>query len=176
MSNDKFDFSSLDKEFGLTTTPNSSHEVDFINDMRSQLPTVQDLPPDPDDILYKNIERANKILDKLEESILLGDGVNARLIEVYGQILNSITSASTSLSGNTFAQQKHEYNMKLVEVKQQEVEVKRIVAGTKLAGLQESKGDESRPEKVLVMDRESLLKMIAEEKAGVHVKSHQTKE
>lgn len=167
--NDDFDFSSLEREFSLTDK-NTSHNVDFVNDLRSQLPALQDLPPDPDDILYKNIERANKILDKLEDAILMGDAPSARLIEVYGQILNSITSASTSLSGNTFAKQKHEYNMKMVEVKEQEVEVKRIVAQSKLDGeiVPKSSGG-----KVMVMDRESMLKMIKEEQVEVQVKSHE---
>lgn len=168
------DFASLEKEFGLSTSSNSSHEVDLVSTMRSQLPALQDLPPDPDQLLYKNIERANKILDKLEESILLGESPPARLIEVYGQILNTITTASTALSGNIFAQQKHEYNMKMVEVKEQEVDVKRIVAQSKLDGVVD--GPKTQTGKVMVMDRESMLKMIREEQVEVQVKSHQIKE
>lgn len=167
----KFDYSNLEKEFNITPSDNPSQDIDISN-MRDMLPAISD-QPDPDDILYKNIERANKILDKLEQSILLGEKPSATLIEAYGLILNSVTSASTSLSGNTFAKQKHEYNMKMVEVKEQEVEVKRIIAQSKLDG---EVLTPKKQGKVMVMDRESMLRMIKEEQVEVQVKSHEEQE
>lgn len=167
---------SLDEIFNLTS-PNPSHDESalqsMVDDMRNQLPALTN-QDEPDSILYKNIERANKLLDKLESSILSQETPNARLIEVCGQLINAITTATTSIAGNSFAAQKHEYNMKMIEVKEQEVEVKRIVATNKVDSANKGGGGDnsSNEKKVLVMDRESLLRMIEDEKKDVHVETY----
>lgn len=175
MSNDEptLNNKSLDDLFNLSTNP-SLLEPDpldhqMVEDMRNQLPALTS-DQEPDTILYKNIEKANKLLDKVYENVIDGGNINARLVEVCGQLINAITTATSSIAGNSFAQQKSDYNMKMVEVKQQEVEVKKIIATNRVEPRQG--GGEQTEKKVLVMDRETLLKMMEEEKKEVHVESY----
>jgi hypothetical protein len=110
----------------------------------------------------ENIERANRLLDIAENAITSGGETNARLFEVCGQLINSITSASVSIQNSSFGNQKHEYNMRMLAIKEGELAVKRALAGEK---------EEKSSDKVIVMDRESLLKMINKEDKEVLVKS-----
>lgn len=158
----------LEQEFGLDTTEERNVELETIREMRTQLQVAIDRE-DPDELLYKNIERANELLDIATREIANGGSTNARLFEVCGQLINSITSATVSISNNSFGAMKHEYNMRMLQVKQDEVDVKRIIAGEKA----KASGGVGDGEKVVVMDRESLLKLMEEDTSReIHVESH----
>lgn len=151
----------LEKEFHIDTAERRRQDMQEITNMRNQLQTSL-ANSDPDTILVDNIERANNLLDRAEAAIMNGGETNARMYEVCAQLINAITSASVSIQNSSFGNQKHEYNMRLLAVKEGELAVKKALAG--------EKGEKSS-DKVIVMDRESLLKMINKEDKEVVVKS-----
>ena len=167
MSEDTLNESILNREFNLDTTEETNQEIQ-IRDMRNQLAEVVANTPDPDAILLSNIDRANQLLDKAQNTMDADDDSNvARMYEVCAQLINAITSAATSVQNSTFGMQKHEYNMKMIEVKEKEIAVKEALARGKLENKQPSGGGT----KVVAMSREELLNMIEKEEAEVEVES-----
>lgn len=141
----------LEQEFGLNTTDERNNQIEEIRNMRRELEKAKDFP-DAEKILHDNIQRANRLLDTVESEVSDGQ-INARLFEVAAQLINAITSATTSITGNIFHDQKHEYNMKMLEVKEREVAVKQAMTGGSMPS-------GSSTNNLLVTDRESLLKLL----------------
>jgi len=151
----------LEQEFDIDTTEENEQQIQEIRDMRNQLAEVirGQKDQDPDIILLTNIERANTLLDTAQNAILNGGETNARMYEVCGQLINSITSAATSVQNSSFGLWKHEYNMKMVEVKEKEVAVKAALAAEKAGSRVSGTGTDTN-NTVMVMTREDLLDMI----------------
>lgn len=168
-ANSQVNKSSLEGEFNLDTSDDTTRDIQEIKDMRQALlSTIGDSNRDPDDILYVNINRANDLLDIVQNSINDGGTTNARLFEVAAQLVNAITSAATSVQNSGFGMMKHEYNMKIAEIKEREVAVKAAIAQDK-SGSRQSSGLSDG--KVVVMTREALLGMIENENTEVEVQS-----
>ena len=74
-------------------------QLNQIQEMRKELKEMNDT--DPDDIIYDNIDRANRFLDVLENRILDNekDKTLPRLMEVASQLINAITQATQSIVG-----------------------------------------------------------------------------
>ena len=106
---------------------------------------------DPDDIIYDNIERASRLLDKIE--LELENSSSARMFEVAAGLINAITQASTSIIGNTQHYDEQLYKEKLLQLKEREISVKEAL---------NNRGNKT-VNNILVTDRESLLKIIKEE-------------
>lgn len=102
----------------------------------------------PDDIIYRNIERANRFLDQIENN--LASGLNARLFEVAAGLIATVTQAATSIVGNT-KNMEIEYKQRILDLKEREIAVKEALG---------SKGGGKTINNMIVTDRESLLKMI----------------
>jgi len=168
-ANSQVNQNTLEQEFNINTSEDRRLEIESIRDMRKQLMTVSN-EPDADSILISNIERANSLLDVAQNSIINGGETNARLFEVCSQLINAITSASTSLQNSTFGTQKHQYNMKMVEVKEQELLVKQAIAQGKLDSYNKEKNKKSNGT-LVVMNREELLRMIEKEDTEVEITS-----
>jgi hypothetical protein len=162
-ANSQVNESILEQEFNLNTADRRQDELDQIRAMRLQLDAIDG--EDPDDILYKNIERANTLLDTAQQATERGGETNARLYEVCAQLINAITTAASSIQTGAFGNLKHEYNMKMLEVKEKELVVKQAIAQGKLMGAVPSTGG------VVVMSREDLLKMIDEDVKEVQIDS-----
>ena len=111
---------------------------------------VADLKDDPDDIIYTNIDRANRMLDRIEEEV--ESQGSARMFEVAAQLINAITQASSSIVGTSQHADELEYKQRILDLKEREVAVKEAI-GT-------SKNDPKTVNNMIVTDRESLLKMI----------------
>ncbi len=159
----------LEQEFNIDTTEERQNEIEEIRNMRRQLmEAVNESDQNPDTILYANIERANELLDTAQNSILRGGETNARLFEVCAQLINAITSAATSVQNSSFGEMKHEYNMKMIEVKEKEIAVKAAIAKDKAGNSGRSGTTDGN---VVVMSREELLNMIENEDKEVHVDS-----
>lgn len=156
----------LEQEFNLDTSEDRQQELERIREMRLQLTEAVD-GQDPDEILYTNIERANTLLDSAQRSIENGGETNARLFEVCAQLINAITSAATSIQTGTFGNLKHEYNMKLIEVKEKEVMVKSAIAQAKIEGGPRSSSSNT----IVAMSREELLRILEDETQEVQVNS-----
>ena len=154
----------LEQEFNLDTSEDRQQELEQIREMRLQLTDAVD-GQDPDDILYTNIERANTLLDSAQQAIERGGETNARLFEVCAQLINAITSAASSIQTGAFGNLKHEYNMKMLEVKEKEVMVKSAIAQQKIEGGSRSGGT------VVAMSREELMRILEDESKEVQVNS-----
>ena len=107
---------------------------------------------DPKSILKANIKKANKLLDRVAIEMNNGN-FSARMVEVAGGIINSITATTKEIMGDENYKAYLDVRNKLVELKAKEVEIKQ------LKGL--------RPQNqtnVLVTSREELLKMLDDRK------------
>lgn len=151
----------LEQEFSIDTTQERQDELEEVRQMRQDL-AIAINDSNPDEVLFRNIERANKLLDALEDKVLLGsESTNARLYEVCGQLINAITTASATVMTNSQGNLKHEHNMKLIDLKEKELIIKGAIAQEKAGnGGGSTTGSSGR---VIVTDRESLLKMMKEE-------------
>jgi hypothetical protein len=170
-ANSQVNETTLEQEFNLDTSEERNEELEQIREMRMQLHEAVD-GQDPDEILYTNIERANVLLDTAQQSIERGGETNARLFEVCAQLINAITSAANSIQTGGFNNLKHDYNMKMLEVKEKEIMVKQAIAQQKIEGGQRRPSGNN----VVVMSREDLLKMMDEDVQEVEVQSAGTAE
>ena len=105
---------------------------------------------DPDTIIYNNIDRAERFLDKIEEEVNNGS-VNARMMEVASALINSITQASASIVGSNQYSDEMLYKERVLALKEREVMVKEALG---------KGGSNKITNNVLVTSREDLLKMI----------------
>jgi len=110
---------------------------------------VSELKDDPDNIIYTNIDRANRLLDKIEED--MENASSARLYEVAAQLINAITTASSSIVGTSVHADEMEYKQRILDLKEREVAVKEAIGTNK---------NTKTVNNMIVTDRESLLKMI----------------
>ena len=107
----------------------------------------------PRTIIKDNIERANAILDKVEIEINSGN-FSARLVEVAGNIINSITAASKELISDENYKQYLSLRKKLVKYKKLEVDFK-------ISGRSNSK---ITNQNLILTNREDLLKLMNKNK------------
>ena len=150
----------LNKEFDIVNTitgeiVNTNIDIQEVKDMRKELQDLETDAPDSDQIILDNINRANRILDKLEEGILSGDH-SARGIEVVGQLINAVTVAATSVTGISYNQQIIDNKNRALDIKEQEMLVKQTLKSVKGAE------NVNITNNNLVMTREDLLKMMEE--------------
>jgi hypothetical protein len=146
----------LEEEFGLSNT--IDHRLEKLQEMRSQLEDLSNAP-DPDDILLKNIERANRLMDLAEAQAEEGEAPSNRTLEVISMLINAVTTAANSIVGSGFNQQVLEQKSRALDLKQQELEIKKIMSASKLNAppIENNKGGNVN---VFVSDRETVLKMI----------------
>jgi len=102
-------------------------------------------------LLRDNIERANGILDQVEEEMTNGN-FSARLVEVAGQILNTITNSIKEI-------QTKENNQAVLLLKARMVEMKRYELT-----LKEKKINKPTNQNLIIANREDVLKLIEENK------------
>lgn len=100
-------------------------------------------------VLRKNIDQANEILDKIKEEIM-GSNFSARMVEVAGQIINSITTASKVLIDDTNYNKYLDIRKGLLLLKKKEVEIKQIRSGS------------PANQNLIIASREDVLKMLKE--------------
>jgi hypothetical protein len=142
----------LNSEFDIEISSNLDKTVQEVKEMRKELKELESDLPDADQIIYDNIERANRILDTIEFDISNGDH-SARLLEVVGQLINAVTSAATSITGISYNQQLIDHKNRMLDIKEKELAVKGIVKGAENVNITNNN---------LVMTREDLLKMLDE--------------
>jgi hypothetical protein len=75
--------------------------------------------------LKTNIERANEILDRIQDEFQAGN-FSARLVEVAGQIINGITNAGKVLIDNTNYNKYLDIRKQLALLKKREVDIKQL--------------------------------------------------
>ena len=121
-------------------------------------PEIVELEPDPfelewkkenedPEVLRQNIETANTILDRVKEEMENGN-FSARLVEVAGNIINSITAASKVLIDDINYNKYLDIRVSLVRLKKREVEIKEL------------KGRRPSQQNLIVASREDVLRLI----------------
>lgn len=150
----------LNDLFNVSPTKPASidSQLQELSNIRSEIQAIVSQESiDSDAILHRNIERANRILDKAEEEILNGAG-NARFLEVVSQLINSVTSAATAIAGGG-------YNQQLLERKDKELEIKEQALLLKQTIKEGTGGNTITNNNLIVTSREELLRMISDEES-----------
>ena len=110
MNNIKNSIDSLEKEFNIEETRREGIQL------RKRLKNLEQYS-DPNEVLRQNIERANALLDKLEEEIddptSTPRGGLARIAEVASTLINTVTTAANSMMSLTFNEQDVAYKDKV---------------------------------------------------------------
>ena len=123
------------------------------NELKESMRKVENVE-DPDDILYRNIQRAEKMLDDLEIKLsTVEPKYTARLFEVASTLINAVTGATTSIAGSRKDDEEMVYKLRLLEIKNKELEIKRIIANQGLP-----KGNTNNT--LIVAGREDILNLI----------------
>lgn len=102
---------------------------------------------DPDIILKDNIDRANRILDRLEIEMNTGN-FSARMSEVAGQLINAVTNASSQILTDKYNMSYLQLRRSIVKLKEAEMRLKIQPRGGILN------------QNIIVTDRESLLEFL----------------
>ncbi len=134
----------LDEEFGLPPV-----------DSRTGLVQRKD-EDDPVEILKDNINRANEILDLVQDQMLRGN-MTARLVEVASDLINGITAAAKELSSDGLQKVSLQLKNRMVELKEREVVVKEKRISNRSTGVTN--------QNIIISNREDILKFIKGEKS-----------
>jgi len=108
----------------------------------------------PDQVLSDNIERANRILDILEDDANETRKISARKAEVMAQLINSVTNAANSIISDEYNKAYLQIRNSVLRLKEKEIQIKQIGGGR------------GSTQQILVTDRESILKILREGKGG----------
>ena len=132
-------------------------EVFDISEDVEVIDIVEDVTPeesetrDPDVILQENIDKANKVLDKIIDNI--DEKLTVGMAEATASIVNSITNAVDKMYAGSF-------NFENVQLKKQMLvlEEKKVFIKNKALELKGQKGNEPRTqENILIADREAVM-------------------
>jgi len=106
-----------------------------------------DTDEETEKIIKDNIDRANDLLDKVQEEI--GEGnFSARVVEVAGQLINSVTQAAKELLVNSNNKKHLLLKEKILMLKKREIDIKQIGAGT------------PKNQNLIIASREDVLKFL----------------
>lgn len=130
---------------------NLQEEFDMDPLEQEMVSLTKSLSDDPIDSLKDNVDRANDILDMVESELESGN-FSARLAEVAGQLINSVTNASKEIISSINYQKYLQIRESLVELKRIEIENKN----------KQSKIPSSQ--NIIITDRESVLRFLEENK------------
>lgn len=133
---------------------NASDVKAEVVEMRKELKEIEESLPDVDQIILSNIERANRFLDKIEESLMAGN-LSAGMMESVGTLINAVTAAATSITGIS-------YNNDVLDIRREELRIreKKLTIENIAKGAQEVHITNNN----LTMTREELLKELREAK------------
>lgn len=163
MSRKKLNHDLLDNEVKEFKNADKNQQLEKIKQMKTELAESmkqKEDQEDPDDILYKNIDRANRFLDILENEITEEDPESkkrknkniSRLFEVSAQLINAITSATQSIAGSYKDDMEYQYKLELLELKNKELMIKHALGG-------QGSGSNTT-NNLIVSSREELLDII----------------
>jgi len=102
---------------------------------------------DPEESLKENIDRANRILDRVENELENGN-FTARMVEVAGNILNTVTNSSKELITNINYKKYLQIRESMVKYKYDELEAK------------QQKFRSPTSQNIIVSNREDIMKLI----------------
>jgi len=130
----------LDELFNLNKDVIPDQEIFF-----SDIPVNEE-----EDIIRKNIERANRMLDRVEDEMQL----NPRVVEVFAKLVDSVTNAASQIQSSTYNTDYLILRQKLAQLKEMEVKakVKSLASGPK----NQTIGSQN----IILTDRESILNIM----------------
>ena len=102
----------------------------------------------PDQILFANVLRANRILDKLEECQEGKKNFSTRAAEVAGQLINAVTQATSQIMSDNYNKGYLQLRQDLVKLKELEIKIKQRAISA------------PRNQNLILADRESVLKFL----------------
>lgn len=143
----ELDLDGLNEEFGIDGNLPVDTSLDF-----DEVDIDYD---DPISILKGNIQKANQLLDKIQ-SEMLGGNFTARMVEVAGNIINAITTASQQIISKKNYEGYLEIKQELNKLKEREVIIKEK-SGVKGGNIQNQQN-------IIVSSREDLLKIMEGDK------------
>ncbi len=123
-----------------------------VSDIRNSL-SINIIKDTPDQILKDNIQRANRILDILEEDAYDKKTISARKAEVMGQLINSVTNAANSVITDEYNKEYLQIRKSVIQLKEKEMRIKEI-----------GHGEGGVSERLLVTDRETILQILKDGK------------
>ena len=156
----KFNEDKADPQMNISTLNKAFNTCNKLQEMREELNCATEIADeyvDPDNILYSNIDRANRLLDRIEDEINSGDTA-ARLFEVSSQLINAITTATTSIVGSAKDDADLEYKNRVLELKERELQLKSIIKGEQPQSIGTVNNN------VIVSNREDIMKLISEQR------------
>jgi hypothetical protein len=146
------------KEIGMPDLNRRQLEEEFNMDRVDNQPITLlplDDKEDPDEIIRANIERANRILDQVEDEMLNGN-FSARLVEVAAKCMDTITNAVSQIQSTG-------YNSDYLQLKNRMVELKENELQYKIKNLDKPQ-QKIGSQNIIFTDRESLLKALNNKK------------
>jgi len=103
----------------------------------------------PIETLKDNITKANEVIDLLMKEMKNGN-LSARMAEVSGQLINSVTNASKEIiAGTNYSEYLH-IKYKMLKLKKLEIDIKN------------KKLDNPSKDNLIIADRESILRLLDE--------------
>ena len=133
----QLDRKNLSEEFGLEYVESEIQEIN--TEIRGQ--TI------PDEILISNINRANRLLDRVEQEIDQGN-FSARVCEVAGQLINSVTNASSQIITDEYNRAYLQVRQNLIKLKEVEMRIKQRIGGT------------PKSQNIIVANREDIMQFL----------------
>jgi hypothetical protein len=130
---------------------NRLSETFDIEDIKREVESISfNEKTDPEEILRENINRANRILDRVEQEIE-GGNFTARMVEVAGNILNTVTNSSKEIISNINYKKYLQIREAMVKYKYDELEAKK------------SKFRSPTNQNIIVSNREDIMKLLTGE-------------
>lgn len=135
----ELNMNNLDQEFNLPAI-----------DSRTGLVQRKDTD-DPVEIIKDNINRANEILDLVQDQMSRGN-ITARLVEVAGDLINGVTAAAKELSVSSLQKEGLQLKEKMIKLKEREVIIKEKKVTHRSGNVTN--------QNIIVSSREDLMKFI----------------
>lgn len=145
----ELDRENLENEFGLTTEDDNTEQTEpegpdpFEVEFNNENSTEQ--------LLRDNIDRANGLLDTIEDEMNRGN-FSARMAEVAGQLINSVSTSVKEIQQGQYGKSFLLLKARMTELKKYEIEMRA------------TKGKQPTNQNLIVADREAVLKLLEDSK------------
>jgi len=120
--------------------------MDEIENEVNRLTLVSDT--DPEEVIKENIERANRILDRVEEEIENGN-FSARMVEVASAMINTVTTSGKEIMANVNYKKYLQIRESMIQYKYDELESKK-----------NQFKNSTTNQNIILTDREHLMKLL----------------
>ncbi len=139
----------LENEFNIDNQQDEIIELERVEEEQEPDPFEEEWNKenDPRNIIRDNIERANNILDLVEEELKNGN-MTARMVEVAANLINSVTAAGKELISDENYKVYLHLRERMVKLKDKEIELKRL------------KKDSPKNQNLIIASREDVLKLL----------------